>query len=122
MARPPFILAIGLVLSLLAACSHRDPPKCFDAAQVNHGQTDVETRALADARRREGGWCENFQCGFFVSKLESGEVRVRVEHASAQGDAGTSCLVPVDSDTQYLYSAAGNLEEWQRGTGPVHRS
>ncbi len=117
-------IAFGLVLSLLMACSHRDPPKCFSEAQDKLGHTAVETSAIADARRREGAWCEtqNTQCGFFVSTLESGEVMVRVEHASAQDEASTRCSKAVDSDTHYLYSATGKLEEWRRGAGSAHRS
>ena len=106
-----FFIATASALALLVGCSQRESPKCFGENPGENLHTAVEETALADARRREGP-CENktTQCGFYASTLSSGEIMIRVEHASPD-EASKNCMTVVDSDHHFLYSSQGKFEE-----------
>jgi hypothetical protein len=104
-------VSIAAFLSLLAACSHRDPPKCFDGEETHAKHSAAETAAVADGRQRAES-CDvgPTQCRFSASTLPSGEILVWVQRAYVD-ETTSKCMWPVDADGHFLYSKDGNFEE-----------
>jgi hypothetical protein len=97
-------LSIAALLLLLTACSHRDPPKCFDREEAQVNQSAAETRALADGRQRAKSCAvAATQCRFSASTLPSGEVLVWAQLAYVD-ESKSKCMWPVDGDDHFLYS------------------